>query len=102
MPRRAPGQRFQLARLLLAEVVDLPQLPRQDEDLEVGVDDLGVEVGVFQRRPEGDGAVVRQDDRVALLDVGHDRFRELLAAGRLVACHRHDAQKHLHLRQNLK
>src|SRR5687767_9030962 len=53
----------QLLRLGVAEVVDAPELPRQDQDLAVGVDDLRVEIGVLDGRAERDGTVVRQDDR---------------------------------------
>ena len=38
----------QLGRLLIAVVVDPAELLGEDQDPAVGVDDLGLEVGVFQ------------------------------------------------------
>src|SRR5206468_527683 len=48
---------------------------------------------------EGDRAVVRQDDRVARLQVGHNRLGELLRAGRLVDGGRYLAEENFDLWQ---
>ena len=81
-------------------VVHPADLLGQDQDPAVGVDDLGLEVGVFQVGAVGDGAVVGQQDRVGVLDVGEHRVGERLAAGRLVGGDGHLAQEDLDLGQD--
>ena len=67
-----------LGCLFVAVVVDSAELFGQDQDAAVGVDDLGLEIGVFQVGAVGDGPVVGQQDRIGILDVGEHRVGEAL------------------------
>ena len=71
----------QLGGLLVVVVVDLAELLGQQQDPAVSVDDLGLEVGVFQVGAVGDRAVVGQQDGLGVLDVGEHGVGKLLAPG---------------------
>src|SRR5262249_14833365 len=90
----------QLLRLPLGEIIHASKLAGENEDATIGVDNLAVEIGVFQVRAESRCAVIGQDDRVAILYVGDNRFGESLRAGRLIAGHRHFAKEDLHFGEN--
>ena len=90
----------QLGRLLVGVIIHPADLLGQDQDPAVGVDDLGLEVGVFQVAAVGDRAVVGQQDRVGVLDVREHRVGERLRAGRLVRRDRHLAEEDLDLGQD--
>ena len=74
----------QLGGLGIVVVVHPADLFREDQDAAVGVDDLGLEVGVHQVGAAGDRPVVGQEDDVGVLDVGDHRVGERLGPGGLV------------------
>ena len=90
----------QLGRLLVGVVVHPADLLGEDQDAAIGVDDLGLEVSVFQVGAVGDGSVVGQQDRVRVLDEGEHRVGKRLRAGRLIRRDRDLAQEDLDLGQD--
>ena len=87
----------QLGGLFVVIVFDVSELLGEDQDPAVGVDDLGLEVGVFKVAAVGDRAVVGEDDRIGIFHVGEHRVGEILAAGGLVRGDRHLAEENLEL-----
>src|SRR5262245_20813789 len=86
-----------LLSLALGEVVHTSELPGENQDAAISVDDLRVEISVLEVRAKRRGAMIGKNDRVAIFDIRNDCLGKLLRAGRLVAGHRHFAEKNFDL-----
>src|SRR5262249_16971729 len=87
----------QLGGLVVVVVIYPAQLLSQEPDPAIGVDDLGLEVRVFQVAAARDCAVVGQQDRIRVLHVGKYGVRERLPARSLIGGDRHLAEEDFEL-----
>ena len=74
----------QLVRLLLSEVVDAAQLPREQQNSAIGIKDFGLPVRLFEVFAEAHGAMILEDHAARAFEERQHRVGELLPARRLV------------------
>src|SRR5580704_61752 len=90
----------QFVRLLLREVVDATQLPREQQNPAVGVEDLGLPIRLFEVFAEAHGAVVLQDHAARPLKERQHGVGEFLPSGGFIRGNRNFAHEDFDLGQN--
>src|SRR4029079_12306042 len=103
MTRVGEAPRFlqldKLLRLISRQVAYRAQLPRENQDAAVRVENLAPPISPLERFAKADRAMVGQNDHVRLAYKRQDRFGEFFAARRFVWRDRHFPEKDFYFRQ---